>query len=356
MKISIRLCSILILIFKTLFASNAQTTAPGVSHKILFSIGKEERPVFNESSILLSPIGSSVIVLTSDEEGRIYVYENGKKRGPFKDVSDTKVTFPEDDPEEYDPAYRKESDSDYEKYIGYNDAGQVTIKFGGKSFGLFQFILEFYTTKDKTSFYAIIMKDGKPFFITSAGNSFELDGQPGYSHISPSGKKMMVTTVKENNEVGEMINKDLSKLSAEEVARLGKEIEGKQKNKPPEAFIYFQDGKKFGPYDPKKITAYNPAFIKCGGDNWLLTMDSKLYISGIAVTDLRNDQISPANVWLTEDGKRYVIVVYNRIEFSDGQVYKDPLKIRITINQNKITLWWLLFENEKDIVLYSKTL
>ena len=356
MKIIFKLCPILFLIFITLSASNSQTATTGVSHRVLFSIGKDERPVFNESSIALSPIGSSVIVLTSDEEGRIYVYEGGKKRGPFKDVSDTKVTLPEDDPEEYDPTYRKESDADYEKYIEYNDAGQVTLKFGGKSFGPFQFILEFYTTKDKTAFYAIIMKDGKPFVITSSGNSFEIDGQPGYSHICPSGKKMMVTTVKENNEVGELLNRDLSKMSVEEVARLGKEIEGKQKNKTPEAFIYFQDGKKFGPYDPKKITAYNPAFIKCGGDNWLLTMDSKLYINGIAVKDLRNDQISPANIWLTEDGKRYVIVVYNRIEFSDGQVYKDPLKIRISVDRNKITLWWLLFDNEKDIVLYTKTL
>ena len=352
----IKHCLIPTLLLTALSASNAQPASTVVSRKILFSIGKDERPVFNESSIALSPIGNSIIVLTSDEEGRVYVYENGKKRGPFKDVNETKVIMPEDDPAEYDPIFRSESDSDYNKYIGYDDAGQVNLKFRGKSFGPFQFILEFYSTIDKTAFFAIVMKDGKPMIITSSGNSFEIDGQPGYNYLSPSGKKMMVTTVKENNEAGELINRDLSKLSAEEIARLGKEIEGKQKNKPPEAYICFQDGKKFGPYDPKKINSFNPAFTKTGGDNWLLSMDSKLYINGTAVRELHNEQISPANVWLTEDGKRYVIVVYNRIEFSDGSLYKDPLKIRISINQNKITLWWLLLENEKDIVLYMKTL
>jgi hypothetical protein len=85
-------------------------------------------------------------------------------------------------------------------------------------------------------------------------------------------------------------------------------------------------------------------------------MNSKLYINGIFVRDLINEQISPANIWLTEDGKRYVIIVYNRIEFSDGTIYKEPLKIRISVNRNKITVWWLLLENEKDIVLYSKTI
>jgi hypothetical protein len=355
MKSIINLCFTLTLLLTFLIPSNSQQPATEASRKILFSIGNNEKPVFNQSSIALSPIGNSVIVLTSDEEGRIFVYENGKKRGPFKDINGTGVIMPEDDPEEYDPIFRRESDADYEKYMEYNDAGEVILKFGGKLFGPFQFILEFYTTNDKAAFSAIVMKDSKPQIITSSGNKYDLDGQPGYNYLSPSGKEMMVTTVKENNETGELMNRDLSKMSAEEITRLGKEIEGKQ-DKPPEAYIYFRDGKKYGPYDPKKINANNPAFIKTGGDNWLLTLDSKLYIDGKVVKNLLNDQISPANIWLTEDGKRYVIVVYNRIEFSDGTVYKDPLKIRISVNRNKVTLWWLLIENEKDIVLYSKTI
>ncbi len=356
MKTIVKLCFVPALLLTSLFVSKAQTAVSGISRKILFSIGKEERPVFGESSIAVSPIGNSVIVLSADEEGRIFVYENGKKRGPFKDVNETGVILPEDDPEEYNPILRRESDPDYEKYLAYNDTGLVNLKFGSKSYGPFQFILEFYTTNDKTAFSAIVMKEGKPQIITSAGKIYDLDGQPGYNSLSPSGKKMMVTTVKEINEAGALMNRDLSDMSAKEITRLGKEIEGKQNTRPPEAFIFFQDGKKFGPYDPKKITSSNPAFTKTGGDNWLLTMDSKLYINGTAVKDLRNERISPANVWLTEDGKRYVVIVYNRIEFSDGSVYKDPLKIRIIVNRNIVTIWWLLLENEKDIVLYSKTL
>jgi hypothetical protein len=354
MIIYIRLCfsTLLLLTFSSLL--NSQSSA-GTTRKILFTTGKGEKPVSNESVIELSPIGNKVIVFTTDEEGRIFVYENGKKKGPFKDIAGTGVAIQEPDMEEYDPIYRKESDANYEKYIEYNDAGQVIVKFGSKSYGPFQFILEFYSTNDKTAFHAIVMKDGKPKIISSSGNQIEIDGQPGYNYLSPTGKKMMVTTVKENNETGELLNRDMSKMSAQEITKLGKEIEGKA-DKPPEAFVYFQDGKKYGPYDPKKLTVSNPAFNKTGGDNWLLTIDSKLYINGTAVKDLKNEFISPANVWLTEDGKRYAIIVYNRIEFSDGSVYKDPLKIRISVTQNKITIWWLSFENEKDICLNSKTI
>lgn len=344
---------IMILTFPVL---HGQSLSEGVTRSILFSTGKGEKPVLNGSSIILSPIGNSVTVFTSDQEGRIYVYENGKRRGPFREATEARVIFPEDNPEEYNPIFRKESDTDFEKYLTYNDTGEVTVRFGTKSFGPFQFILEFYTTSDKSAFYAIVMEDGKPVIVTSTGKKFDLDGQPGYSFISPSGKKMMVTTVKENNEGGELIGRDLSGLSSEEIAKLGKELEGKKINQPPEATIWFQDGKKSGPYDPKRININNPAFIKTGGDNWVLTIDSKLFINGTAVKKLPNEQITPANVWLTDDGKRYVIIVYNRIEFSDGAIYNDPLKFRIGINKNKITIWWLSFENEKDIILYSKTL
>ena len=74
MKTIIKLCFILTLLLKFSGPSIAQPSAAEVSHKILFSIGKDEKPVFSESSIALSPIGNNVIVLTSDEEGRIFVY------------------------------------------------------------------------------------------------------------------------------------------------------------------------------------------------------------------------------------------------------------------------------------------
>lgn len=353
MNTFLKICFILTLNFISQVVLHAQPLGGTETRKVLFSIGKDEKPVLNGSSITLSPIGNKVLVLTSDEEGRINVYENSNRRGPYKDINDTKVTLPEDNLDEYDPIFIRESDTGYEKYIGYNEAGQVILKFGSKSFGPFQFILEFYATTDQSAFSAIVMKDGKPQIITSSGGKTDLDGQPGYNHASSSGKKMMVVTVKENNEVGELINRDLSGLTAEEVSNLRRAIEGKQ-NRPPAAFIWFQDGKKFGPYDPKKINGNNPAFNKYGGENWILTMDSKLYINGAHVKDLANEYISPANIWLSEDGKRYVIVVYNRIEFSDGKVYKDPLKIRISAEHNSVTLWWLTFENGKDIVLYSK--
>jgi hypothetical protein len=317
---------LLIMFESSLAFSNAQAPQAGSTRKVLFEISGGERPVFNGSSLTLSPIGNSVTVFTNDDEGRFFVYENGDKRGPFYDAAASRVKLPEDDLQEFDPIFRRESDADFEKYIDYNPDGLATLKYGGKTFGPFQSILEFYANSDKKSFSGIVMKDGKPQLISPSGITIEIDGQPGFTHPSPTGNKLMVTTVKEKDNVA------------------------------PEAYIYFQDGKKFGPYNPVKINPNNPAFSKTGGDNWLLTMNSKLFINGIKVKDLINEDISPANVWLTPDGKRFVIIVFNRLEFSDGTIIKDPLKFRISVLQNKITVWWLSVENEKDIVLYSKTI
>jgi hypothetical protein len=339
----------------TQIALTGQTSQNNIQQKILFSIGKGEKPLPGRAILSPSPIGTSVTVLTSDEGGRIYIYADGKKIGPFKDLTETRIKMPVDNPDEYDPVLRKDSDPDYEKYIQNNDEGGLTLRFQGRSFGPFQFILEFYTTNDKKAFSAIVMKEGKPQIITSSGKSFELDGQPAYSCISASGGKMMVTVVKENNGRGELMNREKSGLKPGETVKSGLEMKG-DKVVPPEAYIWFQDGKKYGPYDPKKINASNPSFNKTGGENWLLTMGSKLFINGTFVQELVNQYISPANIWLAEDGKRYVILVYNLIEFSDGIVFKEPLKIRISVNRNKITVWWLLLENDKDIVLYSRTI
>jgi hypothetical protein len=347
---------IIIFFLSISFTSVGQQASTIVNRKVLFSTLKGEKPVFNESSISLSPIGTNVTVITSDEEGRIFIYENGKKKGPFKDIPGTGVKKAEENQEEFDPIFRRESDSDYEAYTSYDKDGQVTIKFRGKSFGPFQFILELYFSNDKTVFSALIMKDGKPQVITSAGNSFLLNGQPGYTSISPAGKKMMVTSISESTHSPGMSDKNLTDKTKQITPKPAITTAGEQSGRPPEAYIYFQDGKKFGPYDPKKINSNNPAFIKTGGDNWLLTIDSKLYINGKPVKNLDNERISPANIWLTEDGKRYAIIIYNKIEFSDGSVYKDPLKIRIATDKGKITVWWLSFENGKDIVLYSKVL
>ena len=315
------------IVFETGFTDmSGQNQQTGSTRKVLFQISNEERPVFNGSSLTISPIGNSVIVFTNDDEGRFFVYENGNKRGPFYDVSASRVKLPEDDLQEFDPIFRRESDADFEKYIEYNPDGLATLKVGGKTFGPFQSILEFYANSDKKIFCGIVMKDGKPLLISHSGLTTELDGQPGFTHPDPTGNRLMVTTVKEKDNVA------------------------------PEAYIYFQDGKKFGPYNPVKINPNNPAFSKTGGDNWLLTMNSKLFINGIKVKDLINEDISPANVWLSPDGKRFVIIVFNRIEFSDGTIIKDPLKFRISVQQNKITIWWLSIENETDIVLYSKSI
>jgi hypothetical protein len=197
----------------------------------------------------------------------------------------------------------------------------------------------------------------KPRLITQTGVTMDLVGMPSYNCSSPSGKIVIIVANKEYNPAEEFQNVDFSKMTVEQMNKLTQEIEEKQKNAPPpEAYLYFNDGKKLGPYPIDSFSGNNPAFCKTGGENWFMTIGRKLYVNGAVLADLGSDNVSNDDIWLSPDGKRYAIKTYDNIKFSDGSTFNYPLMIRFSQKDGKTWITWVSLENERDIVLYSKPL
>jgi hypothetical protein len=135
---------------------------------------------------------------------------------------------------------------------------------------------------------------------------------------------------------------------------MAQDMEAKKKEAgPPKAYIY-ANGKKFGPYPAEQISSDNPAFCKTGEDNWYMILEDALFINGNKVKE--GISSGTCNVWISGDGKRYAVVGYDKIIFSDGSSFTAPLKLEVETNNGKTVLKWLALENEKNLVFYSKEL
>jgi hypothetical protein len=323
----------------------------------LFSISQGERPVYDECKLYMSSSGNTVSLVTNDANGKFYVYESGKKRGPIDDFKKI-IQKPQDEKNILSSSvYVSERPTNKEGIVITNDDGNMSIKSGAKSYGPYQLVFNAYTGDDGILTAATVLQDMKPNLLTQSGTLIKLDGMPTYTNVSPSGKKVLIVAIKEYTPSMDVLKQDISKLSVTELQKLSKKMEEERNNAPPpEAFIYFSDGKKLGPYPKDALSSDNPAFCVTAGENWMMTIDNKLYVNGTLLANL-GDEYTPINtIWLSPDAKRFAIIGYDKISFSDGSSYQFPLLIKKSLKDGKIWLTWVSLENEKDIVLYSKPL
>lgn len=323
----------------------------------LFSISAGEKPVYSECKLYMSSSGSTVSLVTSDANGKYYIYETGKKLGPIGDVKKI-AQKPQDEKDILTSSlYVSERATNQEGTVTSNDDGKMSIKSGLKTYGPYQLVLSAFTGDDGNLSAAIILEDMKPSLLTQTGSLVKLEGLPSNTAVSPSGKKVLFVSVKEYAPSMEFLNQDLSKLSTDEILKLTKKMEEEQNNAPPpQAFIYINDGKKLGPYPKDAFSADNPAFCITSGENWMMTIDNKLYVNGTLLANLGTEYVPNSSIWLSPDGKRFAIISYDKITFSDGSSFQFPLLVKKSQKDGKIWLNWVSLENEKEIVLYSKPL
>jgi hypothetical protein len=325
----------------------------------LFTISAGEKPVYSECTISISSTGSNVSLVTADDNGKFYLYGKGLRKGPFDDAKSTEWHGDEDADEMNTSIYTDSSETNEDDLLSNTEDGKRIIKAGGKTYGPFRMISEFYPTKDGKMSAAVVTDDGMKFkLLTQSGTSIDLEGTPSYTSVSPSRNIVIIATTKEYNPAIDFQKVDVTKMTPEQMMKFSQELEEKQKNAPaPQSFLYFNNGKKLGPYPKDTFDGSNPAFCKTGGENWFMTVESKLYINGIEVADLGTTGISNDNIWISNDGKRYAINTYDFIKFSDGSTYNFPIMIKVSKKDEKtILITWVSLENEKDIVLYSKPL
>jgi hypothetical protein len=324
--------------------------------KVLLSLQPGESLQTYESCINLSYTANQLYVVTRKGD-KMYIYEGGQRKGPF-DMDALKLKDCGETRESNCAVFNLHQQGEMSEFITYTDEGKMSINFKGKIYGPYKMISDLKFSGDKNWFIALVFNEGK-FSVVSSGGVQLIEGSATYIRVSPIGKKYLVVCKDGEGVDPAILDMDMSKMSEQQMVEMAAKMAKKQESAgPPQAYLYTNNGEKFGPFPASEISENNPGFCITGGENWYMVLDNALYINGKLVKQYSSDEIylDICKIWISADGKRYVIESYDKILFSDGSTYPTPVKVDIEKKEGKTYLKWLSLENEKDLVLYSKEL
>lgn len=358
---TIQSLAVILYVVFTFLPGLKHVSAQNPSRSVILSLSEAEVPVVTESCFLLKD-GADEIYLVTEKGGQIFVYDNGRKSGPFENFAAAGIKECSVSSEDDCAAYNNSGANAFspDKHITY-EPGQMTVKVGGKTYGPFHYVIDMFVNKDEKKFIAVVMDEAmSPSFLNAEGTVFPLEGNVVQVHLSPSGTKGLVSIKVEDNAAAlEVMNTDWGSMTQEQMLELAQklqEAQAAQDANPPQGYIYMINGEKYGPYDPSIFSTNNPGYCKTGGDNWFLIDGSDLYVNGRLLMNLGDEYPRPCDVWLSKDGLRAAVATFDKLYFSDGKTYPFPLRISLTDNGGTTYLSWISFEEEKHIVRYSRPL
>jgi hypothetical protein len=323
----------------------------------LFVIGAEETAVYGESEIFLDNVGAKVSLVTSDLSNKFYYYDRGVKKGPFISVDSTCFKPASGDQKLISSIFNSKGAKSGRGLSSKDSEGRAVICSGSKIYGPFESIENIWADNNGHFLMAIIAEKNENFLLTTAGSFVPLEGLPYSTSISPSGNKSVMTVIADRNHIKGSLNRDYSKMSAEEILKISEPIDGPKNNEiDPVGWVYTNDGKKYGPFSKEAVFSGNPFFSDVSGDNWIFLNGTELFVNGILLSKIPLDHVSTGDLWLSSDGKRYAVIAYEKILFSDGAIFPFPLRIRMVKESNNTRIYWIGLENRTEVYLYSRIL
>jgi hypothetical protein len=338
--------------------SYCQTSSANASRKILATLQPNEYIVTDESCLPVAVSDNNFFLVTRLGDN-FYTCENGQRKGPYKSLKAEDIKACGDNSFEVGCAvYQGEESAPDNSLLSVTDDGKYVINFNGKKYGPVQFISQIHVSPDRSSFVALGMDDKmKMYLLTSAGVNTILEGTVEALNISPSGRNYVFAVKENSDQVNPFMSKDMSNMTPEEIMKIAQEYEAKLKAAgPPQTYIYSGNGPKIGPFDAKEFSGRNPAFTKTGGENWIMIVDNTLYVNGKVLQKFEGIDLQACRVWLSKDGKRFAVVSYEDIRFSDGSSFPYPLKMGSFEKDGKTLMRWVALENERELVEYTREL
>jgi hypothetical protein len=322
------------------------------------TISKGENVLISESSsAIICSNGEVCVTVYSPTQKSFYVYKNGTKTGPFT-KNEVANFMCKSEYLNQNSVYVYDYDFDFNSAMSFDEQGKTLFKFNGKTYGPYQSLISFYFSENGKQFAAISVDENmKPTIVSSVCPDIAIEGNLNMLQFSPSGNSFIaLTNVLSDLEaaMAEKLSKLGSNMTDEEMMKVMQEITTAQENASPEeseqkAYVYTSAGAKFGPYDANNLYGSNPAYCISGGDNWMMTIEGKIYINGVLIKDISPDYVSTGELWISKDAKQYAIKKYDKIIFSNGKEYPYPI---FATYCNEMLVWFCL-ENETNLVKYT---
>jgi hypothetical protein len=328
----------------------AATQSPGPSRLLVYSLEPGEQIVQAESTIAVCAEGVDTVLLLASgkkNQGPFFVFRDGKKRGPFASLEEAMAAAYET----RESLCRKKSDcaaynpgpppAGAETAVQPAGAAGQKIEFGDKSFGPYLLVISTKVTPDGALAYFTASNRDKAWFGCSDGRLATFGGLPTEFKFSPDGKSAAVL-VEGSLSLGEMEN--MGKLPPD---KLQAALESQNQR-----YLYTIDGKKFGPF--KSSFSASSFWFPGVGNDLYFRVGEQVFRNGNP--HFKAASLDPCDFYPSPDGRAYALFTYESVVFSDGQTYPYPLDIVVFEDKGKTQFKWISLENNKDLVVYQRSM
>jgi len=343
-SMSIAFIALVILVCLPAFSQGPQPV-----RKLIYSLEAGEEILQAESAIVVSATKEYVILVLAKgkgEKGPFFVFQNGKKKGPFAKLKEAMAAayLSQDDSAgiirdcaDYSPDQSLIPPDAVPSTEGDESSGQ-TVVFKGKTFGPYLSVLAVMATPDGSRAYFAVNDKDKVWLICSDGRKVFIASAPDTIKISPDGKNAIVACT------GSLSPSEAVKLIAAQPEKYNAEMNKK--------YVYTIDGKKFGPFGMD----FKDFWFSVGNNNFFFLDGNQLYMNGTPILTLKIEPFSPCDFYPSVDGKKYALFTLESLVFSDGKKYPFPLSIVTFPESGQTMIKWVALENKKDIVVYQRAI
>ena len=328
----------------------AFTQGPQPVRKLIYSLEAGEEILQAESAIVISATKESVILVLAKgkgDKGPFFVFQNGKKKGPFTKLKEAMAAaYPSQDESavgifrncaDYTPDQGLLPPDAVPSIEGDESSGQAVV-FKGKTFGPYLSVFDAKATPDGSRAYFAVNDKDKVWLICSDGRKVFIASAPDTIKISPDGKNAIVACT------GSLAPSEAVKLIATQPEKYNAEMNKK--------YVYTIDGKKFGPYGMD----FKDFWFSVGNNNFFFLDGNQLYMNGIPTLTVKIEPFSPCDFYLSADGKKYALFTLENLVFSDGKKYPFPLSIIPFQEGGQTMIKWVALEYNRDIVVYQRAI
>jgi len=332
---------LLLLILAHLFVLNVFSQYSDLSRKVIASLQPAESLLYGENCFYLASGKEGLLFITATDENppSYYVYDQGKRSGPF----------------EATPYEILEKCTENSRFCGAFDqtladldesvvepAGEKSYFVNrGKKYGPYEGILSVYRGKDGKSYAAQVMNDSKMYFVDDSGKETQISGNINEMVVSPD---CMTFFAKVQGTVSLL---ELSNMNTQDQEALSKVFEDLEKH-----FMYLPGGDRLGPFTGDEIYGLNCWFSAINPNHWFCSVSHDIFLNDNKLCTLEN-MPSQCDFWVNQDGKKYAWANYENLCLDNGQCYPFPLAVNYYVENKQGFLTWVCVENGQDVVWYK---